>query len=136
MGEGGAQPRRPSAAEEDGSPLASPAGRGGLRPAVLLLGQSGEGAGAGCCGAGGRRGARRMPGPEGPQGRPPEAAAGGEAAETVRRTVCPAGRTGPLHKFMLFYLPRVKVLRARRISSSTARLSSIGAMTAAASVWP
>ena len=129
MGEGGAQPRRPSAAEADGSPLAPPAGRGGLRPAVLLLGQSGEG-------GRGRRGARRMPGPEGPQGRPPEAAAGGEAAETVRRTVCPAGRTGPLHKFMLFYLPRVKVLRARRISSSTARLSSIGAMTAAASVWP
>ena len=73
---------------------------------------------------------------EGPQGRPPEAAAGGEAAETVRRTVCPAGRTGPLQQMINGYLPRVKVLRARRISSSTARLSSIGAMTAAASVWP
>ena len=129
MGEGGAQPRRPSAAEADGSPLAPPAGRGGLRPASLLLYRPAEGAGP-------PGGARRMPGPEGPQGRPPEAAAGGEAAETVRRTVCPAGRTDPLYKFMLFYLPRVKVLRARRISSSTARLSSIGAMTAAASVWP
>ena len=120
MGEGGAQPQRPSAAEADGSPLAPPAGWGGLRPASLLLYRPAKGAGP----------------PEGPQGRPPEAAAGGEAAETVRRTVCPAGRTGPLQQMINGYLPRVKVLRARRISSSTARLSSIGAMTAAASVWP
>lgn len=75
------------------------------------------------------------------------AAGAGPAAEDRRSgwqsaLAPPAGRGGlrpvsrSLHKFKAVYLPRVKDLRARRINSSTASESSMGAITAAASVWP
>lgn len=74
-------------------------------------------------------------------------AAGADPAAEDRRSgrqsalAPPAGRGGlrpvsSLHKFKAVYLPRVKDLRARRINSSTANESSMGAITAAASVWP
>lgn len=75
------------------------------------------------------------------------AAGAGPAAEDRRSgrqsaLAPPAGRGGlrpisrSLHKFKAVYLPRVKDLRARRINSSTASESSMGAITAAASVCP